>query len=301
MWARTEGQAATGYSPLHSRPDAARAGGTPCLASPTISASLVTQERSGPVAGQWFSERTYFFNLSLTGRPASARGRFQAMAGEDQPVGDLFVLPPGQRYLARGGPGRQCTLFVEMADPGLTEEQLPRLDSPALLRRCMNLPLDRLRDLAARMAREVREPGFASTLMLEGLGVTLLAETLRTLRQAEAGSGRRGGLAPWRLHLIEARVREVDGAPSLAELADLCGLSRRHLVRAFREETGQTIGAFVQSHTLDRAKALLTGTELPIGEIAVRVGFATPAAFATAFRRALGHSPRAYRASRGSA
>src|SRR5579862_1254859 len=114
MWARSENQLGEGYSPLRSSGGSEHAQPSHRLASSTISASEITQERDGPAAGQWYSDRTYFFNLSLTGRPPSARGRFDALQGEFGPVGDLFFIPTGQRYLARGGPGRQRTLFVEM-------------------------------------------------------------------------------------------------------------------------------------------------------------------------------------------
>lgn len=53
----------------------------------------MTQERDGPGAGQWYSERTHHFNLSLIRRPASARGRFEAMDGDYCGVGDLFFIP----------------------------------------------------------------------------------------------------------------------------------------------------------------------------------------------------------------
>jgi AraC family transcriptional regulator len=78
-------------------------------------------------------------------------------------------------------------------------------------------------------------------------------------------------------------------------LARLCGLSRRQLVRAFRAETGQTIGGYIQASVIARAKRLLQDTNAPVSEIAAEVGFTNPAAFSTAFRRACGSSPRDYR------
>jgi AraC family transcriptional regulator len=300
MWASSENQLGEGYSPLRSSGGSEYALPSHRLASSTISASEITQERDGPAAGQWYSDRTYFFNLSLTGRPPSARGRFDALQGEFGPVGDLFFIPAGQRYLARGGPGRQRTLFVEMAaDDRLSEDLALSTTGSPVLRTCMNLPFDRLRELLLRVGKEVRNPGFASALLLEGLGITLLAETLRMLRQVEDNAIRKGGLAPWRMRTIETRIRDSVEAPSLAELADLCGLSRRQLMRAFKEETGQTIGAYAQEMALERAKNLLRETDLPVAEVASRVGFATATSFATAFRRSIGGTPRAFRASRG--
>ncbi|HUD30491.1 MAG TPA: helix-turn-helix transcriptional regulator [Novosphingobium sp.] len=297
MWARSVDPEGKGLSLLRLQAGQSAELEALRVSSATASASLVAQERDGPVAGQWYSRDSHFFNLSLTGRPASARGRFEGMDGGYHPVGELFFLPAGRRYLARGGPGRQRTLFVEIsADEQLREELGIDAQSGAVMRTCMNMPFDRLRDLLVRMAREVRDPGFASGLMIEGLGVTLLAETLRMLQRMEASAARKGGLSPWRLRTIEARIRDGGSLPSLGELAELCGLSKRQLMRAFREETGRTVGAFVQDLTLERAKELLQATDLPIGEVASRVGFTTTTSFSTAFRRLTGESPRSFRA-----
>jgi len=298
MWARSANPEGQGYSLLHLKTGQSAELEASRLASSTISASLVVQQRDEHVAGQWYSGDSYFYNLSLTGRPASARGRFEGMDGGYHAVGDLFFLPAGQRYLAKGGPGTQETLFVEMsADQQLLDEMKISADVAAVWRTCMNMPFDRLRDLLLRMAREVRDPGFASELMVEGLGITLLAETLRVLQRVEANAARKGGLSPWRLRTIEARIRDGGSLPTLGELAELCGLSRRQLMRAFREETGRTVGSFVQDLTLERAKALLQDTDLPVQEVAAQLGFTTATAFSTAFRRSVGESPRNFRAS----
>lgn len=297
MWARSVNPGGKRYSLLHLQAGQSAELEALRVASSTTCASLVAQERDEPVAGQWYSGDSHFFNLSLTGRPASARGRFEGMDGGYHPVGELFFLPAGRRYLAKGGPGRQQTLFVEVAANGQLHDELKiRADVSASTRTCMNMPFDRLRDLLLRMAREVRDPGFASELMIEGLGITLLAETLRLLQRIEANGAIKGGLSPWRLRTIEARIRDGGSLPTLGELAELCGLSRRQLMRAFREETGRTVGAFVHDVTLERATVLLRDTDLPIGEVAAQVGFTNTASFSTAFRRMTGESPRSFRA-----
>lgn len=299
MWAGSSNSDTEGYTPLHS--PAVRGSNKQVLhfGTSTIAASLIDQDRSGDAAGQWYSDRTFFFNLSLTGRPISARGRFESMEGDFRPVGDLFVIPAGQRYLARGGPGRQRNLFVEIStDERLREEDDLEMNMVPVLPTCMNMPYLRLRDLLLRIVHEVAKPGFASELLIEGLGVTLLAEAMRVLHQVEANGARKGGLAPWRMRAIEERIRDGEALPTLAELADLCGLSRRQLMRAFRQETGHTVGSFVQKMTLERAQSLLLKSDLNISEIASEVGFSTPASFSTAFRRSVGESPRRYRSSR---
>ena len=63
------------------------------------------------------------------------------------------------------------------------------------------------------------------------------------------------------------------------------------MTRLFRELTGSSIGEFQQKVRLEAACELLNTTDLPIGEIAFRVGFDSGAALAHAMRRESGRSP----------
>jgi AraC family transcriptional regulator len=83
----------------------------------------------------------------------------------------------------------------------------------------------------------------------------------------------------------------VDQDVPLDVLGERFGVSRRHITRLFRERTGLSIGEFQQRSRLQTARELLQGTDLPIGEIAFRVGFESGAALARAMRRVSGRSP----------
>lgn len=77
----------------------------------------------------------------------------------------------------------------------------------------------------------------------------------------------------------------------LDALGERFGVSRRHITRLFRTGTGLSVGEFQQQVRLEKARELLGGTDLPIGEIAFRVGFDSGAALAHAMRRVDGLSP----------
>ncbi|WNJ93542.1 AraC family transcriptional regulator [Bosea sp. 685] len=82
---------------------------------------------------------------------------------------------------------------------------------------------------------------------------------------------------------------------SLDLIADAFGLSRRHVTRLFREKTGMTIGEFHERERVGRARALLTETDLPVGEVAWRVGLESGSALARMMRRVAGITPTAAR------
>ncbi len=103
-----------------------------------------------------------------------------------------------------------------------------------------------------------------------------------------------GGLAAWRLRLIDERLKDVHVVPTLIELADMCHLSVRQLTRGFRASRGCSIRDHVARCRIESAKRLL-GSEDSIKAVAFAVGFSSASAFAYAFRAATGSTPLQFR------
>jgi transcriptional regulator GlxA family with amidase domain len=83
----------------------------------------------------------------------------------------------------------------------------------------------------------------------------------------------------------------VDRDLPLDHIASQFDVSRRHMTRLFREITGFSIGNFQQLKRVEVARQLLTDTDLPVGEIAFRVGLESGSALSRAMRRIDGRSP----------
>src|SRR5690606_34540510 len=78
-----------------------------------------------------------------------------------------------------------------------------------------------IRALLVRLADEARAPGFATEVLVDMIAGQLAVELARYFRAAgEAPAA--GGLAPWQLRAIDARLADAPEAPSLRELASLC-------------------------------------------------------------------------------
>ena len=80
------------------------------------------------------------------------------------------------------------------------------------------------------------------------------------------------------------------------DLADAAGLSRAHFSREFRRAFGDSPHAYLLTRRLERAAALLRGTERAVAEICFAVGLRSVGSFTTSFTRTYGASPTAYRA-----
>ncbi len=83
---------------------------------------------------------------------------------------------------------------------------------------------------------------------------------------------------------------------TLADVCEHARMSARNLRRQFTKAAGITWEDYRQRLRLTLALDALDHTTQTIGEIATSIGYETQAAFARAFRAALGMAPRAYRA-----
>ncbi|ETX05336.1 AraC family transcriptional regulator [Candidatus Entotheonella palauensis] len=88
----------------------------------------------------------------------------------------------------------------------------------------------------------------------------------------------------------------LDEPLRLQALADVGGFSPFHFHRTFAAYVGETLAAFVRRKRLIRAARQLVNTAEPITTIALAAGYETPSAFAKAFKRDAGVTPRALRA-----
>lgn len=93
-------------------------------------------------------------------------------------------------------------------------------------------------------------------------------------------------------HLLQNRFAS---ALSLQQIADECGVSREHFIRAFRARFATTPGTLLRQLRMRQARGLLETTRLPVAEIATACGFASANAFCRAFRQTYGTSPLSIR------
>ena len=106
----------------------------------------------------------------------------------------------------------------------------------------------------------------------------------------------RGGLRPKVLRRVREHIdAHLDRRISMEALANLAELSVCYFVRAFKQSTGVTPHDYLIRQRVERTMELLSGTDLPLSEIALVAGFADQSHCARRFRQHVGMSPREYR------
>lgn len=83
---------------------------------------------------------------------------------------------------------------------------------------------------------------------------------------------------------------------TVASIASEAGVSRALLARRFNELVGKPPMSFLTQWRIDLAADLLRRPDTTVGAIAQQVGYSTPFALSTAFKRLRGISPQAHRA-----
>lgn len=93
--------------------------------------------------------------------------------------------------------------------------------------------------------------------------------------------------------LIDARYAEPLDVDALARAAHA---SPAHFIRQFKRAFGETPHQYLLTRRLERAAALLGGTDHSVARICAEVGLASVGSFTTSFKRSYDVTPAAYRA-----
>ena len=216
-------------------------------------------------------------------------------------AGSAFLEDAKGRHLSPAG-----TALLFTHDEDSRYGYPPEVTEPYRLRYlCFNLGA--LKPWFERLRTEF---GPVVRMPLEGEAATLLTETLASVR---ARSFRDRFQESERLHqLLVALYREQVAASqthdpiefgwhhlrdhfrspiNLKEVAERCGVSREHFIRAFGRRYGEPPGELLRRLRLEQARRMLRATMLPVQDVALACGFADANTFGRAFRQRYGLTP----------
>lgn len=116
----------------------------------------------------------------------------------------------------------------------------------------------------------------------------------RYTSRPEVDLPRIGGLRPQVLRAIGYIESRLSAKLDLDRICAAGNLSRAHANRCFRAELGTTVWGYVLRRRLEKARRSLLADPAPVGQIARRYGFSSPAHFCRAFAGRFGCSPGDY-------
>ena len=150
----------------------------------------------------------------------------------------------------------------------------------------------RLMDLVRMIHAEMVGGLAAREMILTRLLEVLFIDALRSAGGAETSPGLLRGLANIRLAPALRRIHlDPSGSLSVEALAETSAMSRSAFFERFRREVGLPPMEYVTGWRMALAKDLLVRRELPLVEIAAKIGYASASAFSVAFTRHVGVTP----------
>ena len=154
------------------------------------------------------------------------------------------------------------------------------------------------------LALQTRDTAPGTNAVMTELVTLLVVEAARAWLRgvAERGEGR-GGEGGWAAALLDEHVGPVlallHAEPgrewTLPAMANEAGVSRTVLYERFSALVGQPPAAYLRDLRLELAANLLLEAPVPLEQLARRVGYASPGALASAFKRKIGVTPGEYR------
>lgn len=203
--------------------------------------------------------------------------------------GDLMVILPREAHGAADSAMQPCEYYWVHIDESAVDGCV--LSGPiAAAIEGVHRSSAEIGDLVRRIFEEHRNPDERSPAACRSLVELLLIGLVRSATARD--EPKVGELVK---HAQEALLAEKADNPSVGEVAKRLGVSAVWLTRRFRSETGESPAQWVRGKRLAEAKELLGNEDVPVGEIAVRLGFSSSQYFATVFRREIGMTPSEYR------
>lgn len=210
----------------------------------------------------------------------------------------LTFVPAGATISGWSAPKQRSNSFTGLYfEPLALREELQHAYANAELAPALYFDHAALAATMGKLQQLLQSPVAASRLYVETLG-TLAALELAQRQQGGAIHAvvPKGGLAVRQEKLVRDYIESrLSDDLSLTELAKLAGLTRFHFARAFKVVTGLPPHRFVLDRRIERARILLTTTDLDLRTIAEEVGLGSAAQLTRTFRKYTGIPAGAFR------
>jgi len=150
--------------------------------------------------------------------------------------------------------------------------------------------------ILATLASELDRTDQINSAYVESVVFQLNTHLVRQYSRAGGSVIRHSGMSPSRLNkVLEYVAAGLEEQLRIAAMAQVAGISPYYFCREFKKTMGITPYGYIVQQRIDRAKALLQNTSMPITEIGAQLLFATPSHFTATFRKLVGCTPSVFR------
>jgi len=209
--------------------------------------------------------------------------------------GSLFSIPRHLLFNARWNAPSKVA-FIHLSHTIITESLAScSVGDPARveLRELINSQDPLLRQLCSALVLETQNAGLLGSLFAESVALTMTLHLLRNYSNiATIRDNGFGTLSPRQRRIIEEYIHEnCQQKITLSDLASCIHLSVPHFARMFRATFHCSPYQYVLTQRIEKAKLLLTISNLSLADVAHDCGFANQSHLTKTFSRFVGVSP----------
>jgi AraC family transcriptional regulator len=218
------------------------------------------------------------------------------------PAGSIAVVPAGSSVVcSRQGSVDSLLIYLEPSLVAQVAAESFEFDpSRTVVPPVLGLNAPELRSTMLAVDAELKAGGVGGPLMAESLANILAVHLIRHFLGPRQLAARPDGVLPHRKlrTVIEYIMENLEGSPTLEQMAALVHISPYHFARQFKAATGVPPHQYVVARRVERAQHLLRRDDkLGLAEVALRVGFSDQSHFSRHFKRIVGVTPRQFRIS----
>lgn len=207
-------------------------------------------------------------------------------------TGDLLFLPHGPGDLRISSTAPAALIFCRLwFDPHTLEGMISALPRRIHIRRSEGA--DWLEGIVPFLMSETIDVQPGAALMISRIIDLIVIRTLRTWVHRGHASGWLGGLSDPR---IARALKAIHEKPlqrwSIDALAAAAGMSRSNFCERFTALVGRPPLRYHNEWRLGLARDMLQRRDARVGEIGLRIGYESEAAFSRAYKALFGHAPR---------
>lgn len=142
-----------------------------------------------------------------------------------------------------------------------------------------------------RLIELARTEPFRMELLLSAEATRILCRIIALMDAQQLGTHQDAAA----ISQAKAALLEASSSADLQHMAKVAGMSYTSFRRLFKASTGFSPRHFQLEHRLYRAKAMLSHSALPIGQLSEALGFASAYYFSQFFKKKTGLAPMAFR------
>ena len=218
--------------------------------------------------------------------------------------GAITIVPAGMSIDWRqldDGPSEALHLYLDAQFLRTTAESIDVDYSQISIAPQFGIRDEHIHHIGMSLHHELKDANVMGRLYADSLAQVLAMQLVRRYSYLKGLQTSRGGMAPRKLRraieFINSSLDE-EQAVALPVVAGEVQMSYSHFSRAFKQSMGVSPNVYMTEQRIERAKKLLSETDLRIADIALRTGFASQSHFTSTFRKLVWTTPKAFRDTR---